>query len=100
LKFKKGSFVPGASVSFTLDQDVAGSFPGFTSDQTGFASEADSLGTGATFSAKLSGKFDDQVTAAFQNNIGFGFNRADGFGLVDAQAAVDLVLGAASKPAP
>jgi Subtilase family len=100
LKFKKGTFVSGASASFTLDQDVAGTFPGLTSDQAGLGSESDALGTGATFSAKLSGKFDDQVTGRFQNTIGFGFSRADGFGLVDAQAAVDLILGPASKPAP
>jgi hypothetical protein len=100
LKFKKGTFVSGASVSFTLDQDVAGTFPGLTSDQAGLGSEGDALGTGATFTAKLSGKFNDQVTAAFQNNIGFGFDRADGFGLVDAQAAVDLLLGPASKHSP
>ncbi len=100
LKFKKGAFVSGASVSFTLDQDVAGTFPGLTSDQAGLGSESDALGSGATFTAKLSGKFSDEVTARFQNTIGFGFSRADGFGLVDAQAAVDLILGPASKRAP
>jgi hypothetical protein len=40
------------------------------------------------------------VIGTFQNSFGFGFSRADGFGLVDAQAAVDLIKGSAAKRAP
>ncbi|MBV9276303.1 MAG: S8 family serine peptidase, partial [Verrucomicrobia bacterium] len=35
LKFKKGVFTSGASISFTIGQDVAGTFTGFTQNQFG-----------------------------------------------------------------
>jgi hypothetical protein len=91
LKFTPGKFVSGDSVSFTIDQDNA-----LTKVSGG---QSDYLGAGTKFTASF-GPTKDKVIGTFQNNIGFGFSRADGFGLVDALAAVDLILGPASKPAP
>ena len=90
LNFKPGKFVSGDLVSFTIDQDNA--LTGVSGGQS------DYLGAGTKFIASF-GPTTDTVTAAFQNTIGSGFNRADGFGLIDAQAAVNLILPA-SKPAP
>ncbi len=61
--------------------------------------QSDYLGAGTKFTASF-GPTKDTVIGTFQNTIGFGFSRADGFGLVDAQAGVDLILGPSSKPAP
>jgi hypothetical protein len=90
LNFKPGKFVSGDSVSFTIDQDNA-----ITRVSGG---QSDYLGAGTKFIASF-GPTKDTVIGTFQNTIGSGFNRADGFGLVDAQAAVDLIKPAA-KPAP
>jgi hypothetical protein len=92
LKFKPGKFVAGDSVSFTIDQDNA--------LDGAFGSQSDYLDAGTKFIATF-GPTKDTVTGAFQtvNGIGTGFSRADGFGLVDALAAVELIRPA-SKPAP
>ena len=89
LNFKPGKFVSGSSVSFTIDQDNA------LTKVSG--SQSDFLGLGTTFTATF-GPNKGTVVAPFQNNIGFGFNQADGFGLVDALAAVQAIQSAA-KPA-
>lgn len=89
LNFKPGTFVSGSSVSFTIDQDNA-----LTKVSGG---QSDFLGLGTTFTATF-GPNTGTVVAPFQNNIGFGFNQADGFGLVDALAAVQAIQSAA-KPA-
>jgi Subtilase family len=91
LNFTPGKFVSGDSVSFTIDQDNA-----LTRVSGG---QSDYLGAGTKFTATFGPK-KDTVIAAFQNTIGFGFNQADGFGLVDAEAAVQFILGSAAKPAP
>ncbi len=91
LKFTPGKFASGDSVSFTIDQDNA-----LTKVSGG---QSDYLGAGTKFTASF-GPTKDTVIGTFQNTIGFGFSRADGFGLVDAQAGVDLILGPSSKPAP
>jgi hypothetical protein len=92
LKFKPGKFVSGDSVSFTIDQDNA--LTGVSGGQS------DYLAAGTKFIATF-GPTKDTVTAVFQtvNGIGTGFSRADGFGLVDALAAVELIRPA-SRPAP
>ena len=89
LNFTPGKFVSGSSVSFTIDQDNA-----LTKVSGG---QSDFLGLGTTFTATF-GPNTGTVVAPFQNNIGFGFNQADGFGLVDALAAVQAIQSAA-KPA-
>jgi hypothetical protein len=90
LNFTPGKFVSGASVSFTIDQDNA-----LTHVSGG---QSDYLGAGTKFTATF-GPTSATVVAPFQNNIGFGFNRADGFGLVDALAAVQAIQSSAAKPA-
>ena len=90
LNFTPGKFVSGASVSFTIDQDNA-----ITHVSGG---QSDFLGAGTKFTATFGPK-SATVVAPFQNNIGFGFNRADGFGLVDALAAVQAIQSSAAKPA-
>jgi hypothetical protein len=90
LNFTPGKFVSGASVSFTIDQDNA-----LTHVSGG---QSDYLGAGTKFTATF-GPMSATVVAPFQNNIGFGFNRADGFGLVDALAAVQAIQASAAEPA-
>jgi hypothetical protein len=90
LNFTPGKFVSGCSVSFTIDQDNA-----LTQVSGG---QSDFLGAGTKFTATF-GPMADKVVAPFLNSIGFGFNRADGFGLVDAEAAVQFIQASAAKPA-
>jgi Subtilase family len=82
LNFTPGKFVSGCSVSFTIDQDNA-----LTHVSGG---QSDFLGAGTKFIATF-GPTSGTVVAPFQNNIGSGFDRADGFGLVDALAAVQFI---------
>jgi Subtilase family len=91
LNFTPGKFVSGCSVSFTIDQDNA-----LTKVSGG---QSDFLGAGTKFIATFGPK-SGTVVAPFQNSIGSGFNRADGFGLVDAEAAVQFIQQmSAAKPA-
>jgi len=104
LKFKKGVFTSGASISFTIGQDVAGTFTGFTQDQFGVGCESEDLSFGATFTATLSGTTGKTVTAPFLlgeagNGLVTGYNPADGFGLINAVAAVQAITPPAAKPA-
>lgn len=91
LKFVPGKFVSGASVSFTVDQDNA------ITKVSG--SQSDYLAAGSKFSASF-GPRKDTVIGAFQSNIGFGFNQADGFGLVDALGAVEFIQQSSSPATP
>jgi hypothetical protein len=61
LKFKPGSFKSRNSLSFTLGQDVAGKFTGFTQGQSGVGSEAEDLASGATFTANFAGESKDTL---------------------------------------
>jgi hypothetical protein len=128
LKFKPGSFKSRNSISFTLGQDVAGKFTGFTQDQFGAGSEAEDLASGATFAASFAGEpkdtahgknveairrgFEhdrliqeaprrfsrDRQRGAFQNGfLTFGYRPFDGFGLINAEAAVEAVLPAPKR---
>ena len=95
LKFKPGSFKSGNSISFTLGQDVAGEFTGFTQGQFGVGSDAEDLGSGATFTANFAGEPKDTVHGAFRNgSLTFGYSPFDGFGLINAEAAVEAVVPA------
>jgi hypothetical protein len=94
IKFRPGTFKPGASLSFTLDQDLA---------KTGlFGGSSDSLKAGATFTANVAGSQRDVITGTFAspNGLGTGYNQDDGFGVVDALDAVEAVLQTPSKSAP
>jgi hypothetical protein len=93
LKFKPGTFKPGDSLSFTLDQDLA---------KTGtFGGSSDSLKAGATFIATVKGTVGDIISGTFfsPNGPGTGYNQPDGFGLVDALNSVEAILqGPAASP--
>jgi hypothetical protein len=106
LKFKKGVFTSGASISFTAPQDVAGKYPGFTQGMFGNGCESYDLSHGATFTATVSGTTGKSVTAPFGdgeigNFPGTGWLNADGYGLINAVAAVKAVTPTtpATKPA-
>ena len=127
-KFKSGSFQSRNSISFTLGQDVAGTFTGFTQGQFGVGSEAEDLASGATFTANFAGEpkdtlhgqngeairrgFEhdrliqealrrfsrDRQRGAFQNgSLTFGYSPFDGFGLINAEAAVEAVFPAPKR---
>ena len=98
LKFKKGVFTSGDSITFTVGQNEAGKFPGLTQSQYAVGVDAEDLGDGATFTAELAGTSKGTVTAPFQNgSLAFGYNQGDGFGLINAVAAVDAVTKASPK---
>jgi hypothetical protein len=128
LKFKPGSFKSRNSISFTLGQDVAGKFTGFTQGQFGVGSEAEDLASGATFTANFAREPKDTVhgrnveairssfehnqliqeaqqrfsrnrqRGAFQNgSLTFGYSPFDGFGLINAEAAVEAVVPAPKR---
>jgi hypothetical protein len=86
IKFKPGTFKPGDSLSFTLDQDLA---------KTGtFGGSSDSLKAGATFTAIVKGTVGDIISGSFFsfNGPGTGYNQPDGFGVVDAVNSVEAIL--------
>jgi hypothetical protein len=86
VKFKPGTFKPGDSLSFTLDQDLA---------KTGtFGGSSDSLKAGASFTATVKGTAGDVISGNFfsPNGPGTGYNQPDGFGLVDALNSVQAIL--------
>ncbi|HEY0790084.1 MAG TPA: S8 family serine peptidase, partial [Chthoniobacterales bacterium] len=89
LKFKPGTFVAGASVGFTVTLRTS-NLAALYYEQS---PTADTFGFGATFTARLSGTYPDTITAGFQNQMGTGYNPADGYGLVDAYGAVQAALG-------
>ena len=98
LKFKKGVFTSGASISFTVGQNEAGKFSGFTQSQFGVGSEAEDFGYGATFTVKLNGTSTKTITAPFQaGSPSIGYGQADGFGLINAVNAVQLITPPAAK---
>jgi len=86
IKFKPGTFKPGDSLSFTLDQDLA---------KTGtFGGSSDSLKAGVTFKATAKGSFGDIISGSFfsPNGSGTGYNQPDGFGIVDALNSIEVIL--------
>ena len=97
LTFKPGAFQPGDSISFTLGQDNAGTYPGFTADRFGAGSEAEQLGSGGTFTVQFAGQSKNKVTAAILNGaLTLGYSPFDGFGLVNAIQAVEQIIPSSS----
>ncbi|MFY9989259.1 MAG: S8 family serine peptidase [Chthoniobacterales bacterium] len=93
LKFKKGVFTNGASISFTVGQNEAGSFKGFTQSAYGVGVDALDLPNGATFTANLSGFSSQTISGAFKPGPATHvYQPGDGFGLIDAVAAVQAVI--------
>jgi Subtilase family len=100
LKFKPGVFTSGVSISFTAEQDEAGKYPGYTQSEYGAGSDAEDLGYGATFTVNLTtGTSTETVTVPFQaGSPSTGYGVADGYGLINAVAAVQAITPTA-KPA-
>jgi Subtilase family len=97
LSFKAGTFTSGAVLGFTVGQDEAGKFPGFTAHQFGVGSDAEILGSGGTFTVKFGGRLTNKVTAALENGSPtLGYSPFDGFGLINAIQAVEQITPSAS----
>jgi hypothetical protein len=87
LEFNKGTFTSGVSFGFTVGQDFAGVYPGYTQDTSGVGLEAEDLCFGSTATALFNDK--KSLTGSFQNPAYTDFySPADGYGLVDASAAL------------
>jgi hypothetical protein len=100
LKFTPGAFTSGMAIGFSAQQDEAGKYPGLTQSEYGVGSDAEDLGYGATFTVKLTtGKSTETITVPFQaGSPSTGYGAADGYGLIDAVAAVQAITPTA-KPA-
>jgi hypothetical protein len=101
LTFKPGVFTSGVSISFTALQNEAGKYPGYTQSEFGAASDAEDLGYGATFTVKLTtGKSTETITVPFQAGApSTGYAVADGYGLINAVAAVQAITPTTRKAA-
>jgi hypothetical protein len=98
LTFTPGAFTSGVSVSFRVKPEVK--------IEGADGSSADSE-AGVTFNAKFGGSFTDKVIGTFQNTFSTGISNPnngallpDGFGLVNAFDAVELLLSSDSKKKP
>jgi subtilase family protein len=92
LKFKKGAFANGGSVSFTIGQNEIGTFTGFTQSQFGVGADALDLADGASFTARVSGNLSQTITGAFNTGPAtHTYQQGDGFGLINAISAVQAV---------
>jgi hypothetical protein len=98
LKFKKGTFTSGSSFAFTVGQDVAGTFTGYTQDDFGVGVEAEDLAYGSTATFSFGAPKHASLTAPFKiGNPTCGFSPPDGYGLIDGVAAVEAVLPSSTK---
>ena len=92
LKFKRGVFTNGASISFTVGQDEAGTFRGLTQSEYGVGVDALDLTYGATFSTQLGGHSKETISGKFDaGHPSHAYHQGDGYGLIDAIAAVQAV---------
>ena len=92
LNFKKNAFKNGASISFTVSQNEAGQFTGLTQSEDGVGVDALDLADGATFTAQLAGHSRETITGRFKaGGLTHTYQPGDGFGLIDAIAAVQAV---------
>jgi hypothetical protein len=92
LGFKNGVFRTGASISFTVGQDEAGQFSGLTQTEDGVGIDALDLADGATFTVQLAGHSSETITGRFSaGGLTHAYEPGDGFGLIDAIAAVQAV---------
>ncbi|MDB6171819.1 MAG: hypothetical protein JWL59_1130 [Chthoniobacteraceae bacterium] len=84
LTFRGGTFLPGVAIDFGVDRDEF--------ELRAAGNSADLL-TGATVTIQtLSGAITTDATGTFENLRGDGFSPADGFGLIDAEAALDRLV--------
>ena len=92
LKFKKGAFTNGASISFTIGQNEIGSFTGGTQSEFVVGVDALDLVDGASFTAQVSGNSSHKIMGAFDAGpVSHTYQQGDGFGLIDAISAVQAV---------
>jgi subtilase family protein len=97
LTFKSGAFTSGTLLSFTLGQDVAGTYPGYTAHEFGAGSDAESLGSGGKFSVEFGGKSKNKLSAAILNGPPMlGYSPFDGYGLINAVQAVEQIIPSSS----
>lgn len=94
LKFAKGSFAGGDSIGFGVDRDesafnAAGGSASLLGGGVLIPSGA-VINTGATFSGAL--EDGTAFSGSFTNRIGSGFSPLDGFGFINAEAAVAMPL--------
>jgi hypothetical protein len=95
LTFKSGAFTSGSALSFTVGQDNAGTYPGYTAHELEAGSDAEQLGSGGTFTVTFAGKPSGQAKGTIQNGSPtFGYSPIDGYGLINAVQAVDQVAPA------
>lgn len=78
----ENSFAPGNSISFGVDRDLIGIHAGGNS--------ADLLGGAAITATTASGQ---TLYGAFVNQLGSAFSPTEGYGLIDAKAAVEAIVG-------
>jgi hypothetical protein len=98
LTFKNGTFTSGATISFTLGEDVAGTFLGLTAPEFGVGSDAEELGSGGAFTVKFGGTAKNSVSAPIQNGPPtLGYSPFDGFGLINAIQAVQQITPASIR---
>ena len=101
LKFKKGAFKSDVSFGFTVGQDAAGTFTGYSQNEYGVGVDAEDLAYGANFSATFGGKSSSTLTAPFhEGSPTFEYRRSDGYGLVDAVSAIGILRSAKSSAQP
>jgi hypothetical protein len=81
LRFSFSGFAAGNSLSFGIDRDIA--------VLAGYGNSADLL-KGAIITATFADRSNAAV-GSFFNKLGTGYIYADGYGLIDAEAAVDAV---------
>ena len=89
INFAPGTFKTGTAFQFTLGQDYAGTFTGYTQGEYGDGVEAEDLSYGATLAAVFATSGTPTVKSAFKEGpLVTGYNAADGYGLVNAPAAI------------
>lgn len=94
LRFAAGSFVSGDSMGFGVDRDEAVSrVGGGSASLLGQGVQIPSgtvTGTGSTFSGQL--EDGTSFSGTFTNQLGAGYSPLDGFGFINAEAAVSAAL--------
>jgi hypothetical protein len=84
LQFAKMAFVSGGEIAFGIDRD---------DPNTGMeGNSADQLANAAVTIRTLEGDGKFKGTGTFQNNVGQGYSEIVGYGLINAQAAVNKLL--------
>jgi hypothetical protein len=100
LRFLAGAFGNGDLLAFSTDRDEAnavgpaGAVAGQAADLLGGAVEIPS-GTVVPAGARFFGAWEDGTAfeGRFENRLGRGYSRLDGYGFINAEAAVNAVLG-------